>query len=418
VDRRAGAPGAAAAGLVGGLGWLLTDHPELVTSPSEAIGSADLVVTSPNALYSLLPPALPRELALVLVALAGVLALTALKAPGRGTAVLCGAVMGAVGLLSVPLLLTSAVWAALAAALAGRKRDGGVYLAMGGTAAVVFAFWAGPVAAAYVRFGGFVDVSVLGMEWPLATALASWGLLLPLAAAGLALAGRQGPRLADGERSEAAVLLAWAASTAVWVGGTMLARGARGGFAGNGTLLHQGRVWPVAHLLGTAFAGVALLALYRLIARRSRALAAAGSGLLLGLGAASPAIASLQMGDILRQGDNGWVYASPDLSAGSFVRRAAAHLDPDDIVRVQGSDGLAWALWQFSGGRLADYDDPTLEGNDLRVRFSDLAEAWDRRMAAGGFRPDYVVLPANELIGGREVLEEGAFEGRRWVLVI
>ncbi|MDQ3643885.1 MAG: hypothetical protein M3450_21045, partial [Actinomycetota bacterium] len=212
VDRSAGAPGAAVAGLVGGLGWLISEHPQLITSPSEAIGGADLVVTSPNALYSLLPPALPRELALVLAALTGVLALAAMKAPGKGTAALCGAVMGAVGLLSVPLLLTSAVWAVLAAVMAGRTRDGGVYLAMGGAAVIVFALWAGPVAAAHLRFGGFVDVSVLGMEWPLTTALASWGLLLPLAAAGVALAARRafGPA---GGRSETVVLVAWAAST-------------------------------------------------------------------------------------------------------------------------------------------------------------------------------------------------------------
>lgn len=417
VDRRAGAPGAAVAGLVGGLGWLLTDHPELITSPSEATGGADLVVTSPNALYSLLPPALPRELALVLVALAGVLALTALKSPARGTAALCGALMGAVGLLSVPLLMTSAVWAILAAALVGRKRSAGVYGAMGGTAAVVFALWAGPVAAAFLRFGGFVDVSVLGMEWPLTTALASWGLLLPLASAGVVLAVRRATGVTEGRSSEPAVLLAWAASTALWLGGTVLARGARGGLAGNGTLLHQGRVWPVAHLLGAAFAGVALLALYRLIRGRSQALAAAGCGLLLGVGAASPALASLQMTEILRGGEAGWVYASPDLASGSFLRRAAAHLGPDDTVRVRGSDGLAWALWQFSGVRLADYDDPTLEGNDLRVRFSELARAWDRRIASGGFRPTHVVLPPNRAPGGREILERGTFQGRQWVLV-
>lgn len=418
IDRRAGAPAAAVAGLVGGLGWLLTDHPELVTSPSEAIGGADLVVTSPNALYSLLPPALPRELALVLVALAGVLALATLSSPARGTAALCGAVMGAVGLLSVPLLFTSAVWAVLAAVLVGRKCSAGVYVAMGGSAAVVFALWAGPVAAAYLRFGGFVDVSMLGMEWPLTTALASWGLLLPLAVAGVVLAARRAPGHKDGERSEAAVLLAWAASTAVWVTLTLPARGARGGLAGNGTLLHQGRVWPVAHLLGAAFAGVALLALYQTISKRSQALAAAGCGLLLGLGAASPALASLQMTEIIVGAEAGWVYASPDLAAGSFLRRAAAHLDPDDIVRVRGSDELAWALWQFSGVRLAAYDDPTLEGNDLRVRFSDLAHAWDRRMASGGFRPDYVLLPADELTGdGQRILEEGTFGGRPWVLM-
>jgi len=38
-------------------------------------------------------------------------------------------------------------------------------------------------------------------------------------------------------------------------------------------------------------------------------------------------------------------------------------------------------------------------------------------MASGGFRPDYVLLPADELTGdGQRILEEGTFGGRRWAL--
>src|SRR5918999_2588691 len=96
----AGTWGAAATGLIGGFGWLAVRSPALVTSPSEARIGADLVIASPNAVYELLPPGLPRELGLVLLVAAAVLVLGAAAQPSRRAAVGAGIATGLVGLVS------------------------------------------------------------------------------------------------------------------------------------------------------------------------------------------------------------------------------------------------------------------------------------------------------------------------------
>jgi hypothetical protein len=98
------------------------------------------------------------------------------------------------------------------------------------------------------------------------------------------------------------------------------------------------------------------------------------------------------------------------------VRRASEFLGPDDIVQVQGSERLGFALFQYSGVRLATYDDPRLQGNDLRIRYRDLAAAWDADMQAGGFEPGFLVIPDPN--PSRFVpLATGIFQGESWSLV-
>jgi hypothetical protein len=399
--------GAAAAGLVGGFGWLAVGEPTFFTSPTEARVGADLVVASPNAVYELFPPALPRELGIVLLASAGLLLLSALTG-GRPARLRAGVATGLVGLVSVPLFVSACLWALATAALVPRHRAR--FLAtVGGAAAATFALWAGPALADYLRYGGFVNVTPeLGVEWPLITALGSWGLLFPLAGGGVLLALRAGP----GSRP----LLGWLVVTA----GLLLVARARAelgwDLAGNATLLHQGRVWPVAHLLGAAFAGAALAWGYGRATRRARPLGAAAGAAVLACGMVSPWLASQGLEETMRRHEGGYVYTRSDVAAGSFLRRAAARLCPRDVVAVPGGPALALLLWQFSGAKLATYDDPRTEHNDLRIRYRELAEAWDRRMAAGGFRASHVVAPEERAPAG-EVLERGAFGGRTWVLV-
>jgi hypothetical protein len=186
------------------------------------------------------------------------------------------------------------------------------------------------------------------------------------------------------------------------------------GVFGNETLLHQGRMWPPLHLLGAALGALGFLAAFGWLRDRGRAIASAFAALVILLGIASPVIASVGLTKILDRHTEGFDYAEPDLARDRFVRRAAAHLDPDDVVEVLGSDDLAFLLFQFSGVKLATYNDPRLIGNELRIRFSDLAAEWDRRAYGEGFPPDYVVRPAGA--PGR-ALEIGAFRGRRWELV-
>lgn len=412
VNRRAGVPAAWLAGLVGGFGWLSPSR-GFVASPSEARFGADLVVASPNSVYELFPPALPREVALVALGAATLFLATALRAGDRKLQVVAGAAMGAVGLISVPMMLSAVAWSVAMCVVMIRANRIRSAVAVVASAVLVFALWAGPVVADYLRFNGFVDITPqLGKEWELGVALASWGILLPLAIAGIALLISQPPLLSR-------PLLACIAASAVLFTLALARARLDWGLFGNETLLHQGRMWPPLHLLGAAAGGLALVAAYGWLRARSRPAAVVFVATVLALGIASPIVAAGGITKVLRSHTEGFDYAEPDLARDAFVRRAAAHLGPRDVVQVEGSDPLAFYLFQFSGTKLATYDDPRLIGNELRIRYADLAEQWDRRVLGDGFEPDYYVVQTS----GPEVtdfaqapIESGTFGGQTWEL--
>jgi hypothetical protein len=407
VDRRAGLAAAACTSLIGGFGWLLAREPVFEPSPRAGDLGADLVAASPNSVYELLPPAMPRELGLVLAGAAAFLLVLAVERGTTRSRVAGGAAAGLVGVVSVPMLFTALAWAAVAACFV-RARRGRCFVEVAAPALLVFAVWAGPVALGYLRHGGFVDITPrLGMEWPLPTALGAYGLLLPLAAGGLvaaraALTGR----LLVALLGVSAVLLGLAVARdvfdwTVW---------------NNATLLHQGRMWPPFHLLAGTLAGLAAVRLYSWLRARGRAVAAVVAAAGLAVAAASPVLGSIRMKTILDEHRGGYVYGS-DYVRSSFVKEAAAVLDSGDVV-AGGTDRLLWVLFQMSGARLAHYDDVRLDGNDLRIRYADLARAWDATIAEGGFEPTHVVVPAAEAAAaGGDVVAEGEYDGEAWVLV-
>lgn len=405
----AGWAAAAAVSLIGGFGWMTVDEPDFVATPMNARYGADLVVASPNSVYELLPPALPRELGVVMLGISLWLLMAAVRSPRRHVRFAAGASVGLVGILSVPLFVGALLWLGVAA---GGVPEGSRLRwigATGGPALLVFALWGGPVLSNAIRYGGFVNITPqLGHEWPLPVALASWGLLLPLGLGGVALALRsRSGRLQVALMASSGILLiaAVARSRFGW------------DLAGNATLFHQGRIWPPLHLLGAAFAGVALASLNAALSRGRRTSWAAGiTGAILAVSAASPAVASYKMTELISRQTAGFEYARPDLAPGSFARRAATYLGPSDVVEVRGSDELAFVLFQLSGVRLADYDDPRLEDNDVRIRYADLARARDRKNATDGFDPTYLVLPAPEGPYDR-ALVRGAYDERDWILI-
>ena len=405
----AGWAGAVAVSLIGGWGWLSATEPDFVASPSLARYGADLVVASPNSVYELFPPALPREMGVVLLAATGVLLLRAAARPDTRALLAGGAGLGLTGIVSVPMLIAGTLWALAAAATVAKGKRARFVVTTAAAALPLFALWAGPVIADYMRFGGFVDITPeLGAEWPLPTALSSWGLLLPLAAAGLALVLRRG-RLPG--------LVAFAGATALYLALTKIRTALGWDLAGNATLLHQGRVWPAAHMLAAAFAGAGAIVIYEFVRKRSGAVALVAASLAIGVGLISPLFGSLTMTEFLAANEHGFTYDRPDLAEGSFVRRAAAGLDPDDVLLVEGeeSDRLAFTLWQLSGARLAAYDDPRLPANDLRIRFADLAARWERAQAGDETEADVVVSSFTD--GGERRSVSGEYDDRQWSLV-
>ena len=409
MDRRYGLAAAACTALVGGFGWLSAGGPAFVTSPRAARFGADLVVASPNSVYELLPPALPRELGLLVAGVAALLLLIAVERGTRGTRVLAGIVAGLVGVVSVPMLATALAWTLVACLFVrgSRWRAAAEVLI---PAVVVFAAWAAPVAVGYLRYGGFVDITPrLGMEWPLPTSLGGYGLLLPLAIAGVVVA----------RRTRVGTVLLWLGAASAGLLGLAVARDVFDWTVwNNATLLHQGRMWPPVHLLAGVFGGVALTWIYDVAKRRSARLAAAAVGAVLTVGAVSLVFASLSLTGTIRDGDDGFEYAGADYAPGSFVRDAGEILSPHDVVSAPDSRALAWALFQMSGARLAVYDDVRFEGNDLRIRFAELARSWDATVEGEGFEPTHLVRPARgPVLDAGEVVAEGKFAGELWVLI-
>jgi hypothetical protein len=286
---------------------------------------------------------------------------------------------------------------------------------MVGPGVLVFGVWAGPVAFNFVRYGGFIDVtSQLGVEWSTLTALAAWGLLLPLALAGIALAWRSGT-------TSAHVILAFAGATIV----LLLVARARSEFdwdmARNATVLHQGRMWPVAHLLGSAFAGAALAAGFKWMRRRSEFLAPIAAGALVIVGSLSLWLSSQGLTEIIKEHEDSWLYTRAEFAPDAFIGRAAEQLGPDDVVQAPQDENnvLGFWLFQFSGTRINGHSDSRYPGNELRIRYQDLARRYGEVMDSGGFEVDYMPMPASEAtdIDPAAIVTEGAFRGETWVLV-
>jgi hypothetical protein len=412
LDRRAGWAGAGAAALIGGFGWIAAGEPAFVLSPSLARYGADLVVASPNSLYELFPPVLPRELGLVLLGAAGVVMALRTDASGAPHGILSGAIVGLAGLVSLPMFITGALWIVATAVSVSSGHRLRLLMTMLVSAGAVLGLWALPVVGQYVAYGGFVDITPrLGVEWPVGSALWSWGLLLPLSVWGAAMA----LRTPGAER--AGTLLSYTAATVLFLA-LSLGRAEFGwNPAGNATLLHQGRVWPVVHLLAAAFAAVAIRAVWGWLAARSRALAAVTLIALFGVAMISPALASIKLTDWIRTYERGYLYNRPDLRSGAFVPEVASFLNADDVVRVEGSNFLAFLLWQLSGARLATYDDERLDKNDARIRYKDLAERWDEAMEDGGFDADFSVVRAVDAPAGSAPLISGRFRDELWFLL-
>jgi hypothetical protein len=410
-----GLAGAACGTLVAGFGWVSARSIDFVTTPLQALYGADMVTASPNSVYELFAPALPRELGLVTLAAAALLIVLAVRTEDRRLAFLAGVAVGIGGLVSVPLWIMAIGWAVTGALLTGKEGRWRMLIPMAGMGALVFGVWAVPVAFNYMRYGGFINVtSQLGVEWPALTALAAWGLLLPLTLAGIVVAWRSGT-------TSARVILAFAGTTIAML---VLAR-ARSAFdwdlAGNATLLHQGRMWPAAHLLGSAFAGAALAAGFKWVKRRSEFLAPLVVAALLAVGSVSLWLSSQALTEILRTHEDSWLYARADFAPDAFIGNAAGQLGPDDVVQAPQDENnvLGFWLFQFSGARINGHSDPRYPGNELRIRYQDLARRYGEVMESGGFEVDYVPMPASQAadIPEAAIVAEGLFRGESWVLV-
>jgi hypothetical protein len=159
--------------------------------------------------------------------------------------------------------------------------------------------------------------------------------------------------------------------------------------------------------------------LFERISTYNRLIAAIACVAVLLVGVASPWLASRRLTEVLKTDEEGFIYSRYDLRSGSFIREVSARLGPGDVVYVEDANFIGLMMFGFSGARLARYDNDQLAGNDLRIRFADLARRWDERMDAGGFTPDYILIKEPDAPPDAEPLLTGDFgEPReRWVLL-
>jgi hypothetical protein len=293
----AGSSTALLGALTGGFGFFrgrvsLVMNPTLHHDASARRFFGDLLfVRSPNAAFANLVPPLPRDLALTLLIAFLLLAAIGLREQSRVVLVAVGFVLGLVGLSSAEAFFAGLGTALVLTFLAremGRLRVGALLLV---PAALTFSFWLVPLAASYVRLGGFVNTTTQDViHLPLWAILGGWGVVTPLAI----LEG--GRRLVSAVRKRklepdplGRLPLALLLSSVVLIGSLTALGGLGAGFDPIGRL-H--RYWPILDLSLVLYAGLGLARLLQGARRLHMSLAVGMALTVLGLALPSPFIAS------------------------------------------------------------------------------------------------------------------------------
>jgi hypothetical protein len=279
--------------LMGGFGFLLVRHLDVILNPrtTEALkyGGDLFFVRSYNPSFFNIAPPFPRDVAFAL--LPGLLVLLALGLQTQRPVLLGGAgvVVGLIGLISGESFVVALLSSGLLVLAPGPMPRRRVALSLFGPAIVVYATWFVPFMGSYIRLGGFVNTNrAAPVVLPLWDVLISWGLITPFALWG---GWRVLPRAA--REAPARVVLTFLIGAAGALLGTVAAAPVLG--RGLSTLGRAHRYWP---LLGLALAIYGGLGAEELLRRawRLRPLVAVGLALLVPLFALpSPLIASLAL---------------------------------------------------------------------------------------------------------------------------
>ena len=161
-----------------------------------------------------------------------------------------GTVLGCMGLAQGgEAFLVAALTAVLVILMTSR---GGIPLRLASVlvpAIIVYAIWAGPLMINYFRHGGFFDMSRSSLDFPLWSAIASWGIILPFGVYGLVRVLPQ-TRM----KKEMTVLEAFLLSALIGLIGSVVIEAALG--EGFGPLSRRHRYWPILCLAVALFAAV------------------------------------------------------------------------------------------------------------------------------------------------------------------
>jgi hypothetical protein len=356
---------------------------------------------------ALLSPMVPRDLGLALSPLLLWAAVAAARAGRRRAWWGVGFLGGIIFLVAPPAGIFCGIWAAGIAA-SHRAWEAWRALAAGALAASV---WLVPLALAYRRYDGFVPVTEIQQVEPSAAQVViALGVCLPLGAAGLALMGRRrAPAAVD-----VAVMIAVPA-VAVLLGATWGNADAVIRHGGPTPLVRWLRYLPFLVLALCVPAGVAAEAAVAAAARRGRLAALVAAGLLAIVVGGSTALASASL----------WRSPYP-----TSLRCDRLPIDSHTRVAVIAPGPLAGPMASAIFGRTgATFS--YISGDRLRVRFrtwladgspdQGVRHAWLRRALRGGPAPpdaDVLVLERHRDVPRRgELLGRCRMHGLAWDIV-
>ncbi len=374
--------------MTAGLGAIAFAFPGLLDRTPQSGGPR---LTYHAAFHNLAPP-LPLDVGLAFLLATLLLASVGVTRGGRGWFAAAGTALGAAGLVSAESFFIGLGVAFLLCLPAGPVPRRWRAAALFGPALGLWSIWLVPLAASYLRLGGFVNTTILSAPGPSPYEVAlSWGWAIPLGAWGLV---RWVPRARTDAAARIPLALPAAAAIAV------VASAAVPEVLGEGFMVlgRARRYWPLLHLGLAIYAGLGAADLLGMLTRRPAAIAAGAVVLALALALPVPMRVSYRLASQTPR--------SPE------VERALLG-DPGEVVSLVARAGrrpcvvaapsrLTVPIFTVTGYRLVLYaaGSGARAGNAARIRWRDVYDT---------------IPPESERVTANEELVGGGPDLRRWI---
>lgn len=364
-----GAAGALFGALAGGFGFVLSRGADVIINPRHEEGAAalsyagDLLFTrSYNLAFHNLAPPFPRDLAFALMATFVLLLSAAVRQRSAGAFAIAGGCLGLVGLTGGETFIASMLLAGCVAVVAWGVPRWRVAVALFIPALGFYALWLVPVAVNYARLDGFVNTTHIDpIDLPLYAIVVTWGVALPFAVYGTAVALRS---LRTDPSARLILVLSVALFAALAIA-TVIPSILGEGFD---TLGRRHRYWPLTYLAVASLAAVGAARLAT--AMRARPALVSAAVLVTAVAVTSPVLASVALPtkagteavlvEALER-DEDAVLNAIDRSPGAMCVVAA----PQDISRE---------VFSYTGYRLVLWTGSWFGTNRARIRWAGIYE--------------------------------------------
>jgi hypothetical protein len=354
--------------LTGGFGFLVARGPEIVISPRkeevlEFWGDL-LFLRSYNFAFSNMVPPFPRDLTFALLPVFLLLLIRGVRLGSKLHLVAAGAVLGGMGLAQGgEAFLVAALTAVIVILITPRD---GVLLRLVSVlvpAIILYALWAAPLVINYFRHGGFFDMSRSSLDYPLWSAVASWGIILPFGLYGV-VKSQPWTRTNNAVTAIGGFLL----SGLIGLVGSGVIEIVLG--EGFGPLSKRHRYWPILCLAIALFAAVGAADLFERWRKRRPRGAFFFAAVMVLVAIASPLLASLAYPDEVKPKE----VVTESLKGGSDT--LLSELDTRrGVVCTVAATNTADEIFAFTGHRVvAIVLGAKLEDNQARVRWRDIYE--------------------------------------------